>query len=139
DMGVEPFLVSSSVVAILAQRLVRIVCKECRIAHKPTDVELKEIGIDPEQLEGKQIYRAQGCEKCWKTGYSGRTGIYELLPVSDKIRTLILKNADAGVIKKAALEEGFVTLREDGAMKVLNGVTTMEEVLRVTQDDSFGN
>jgi general secretion pathway protein E len=138
DMGVEPFLVSSAVVGILAQRLVRVLCKECRMPYKPTEAELAEIGIQPAQLKGSQIFKARGCEKCWKTGYLGRMGIYELLVMSDAIRNLVLKNADANVIKKAALQEGFHTLREDGASKVLRGITTLEEVLRVTQEDSFG-
>jgi general secretion pathway protein E len=106
--------------------------------YKPTEAELAEIGIQPAQLKGSQIFKARGCEKCWKTGDLGRMGIYELLVMSDAIRNLVLKNADANVIKKAALQEGFHTLREDGASKVLRGITTLEEVLRVTQEDSFG-
>ncbi len=139
DMGVEPFLVSSSLVAILAQRLVRVLCKECRSVVKPSAAELAEIGLKPEQAARKTVYRARGCEKCWQTGYSGRTGIYELLTISEQIRSLILKQAEANVIKKVALKEGFQTLREDGAKKVLDGITTMEEVLRVTQEDTLNS
>ena len=138
DMGVEPFLVSSSLVAALAQRLIRVVCRECREAYVPDNAELLELGVDLERFAGKTIYRAKGCETCWKTGYLGRSGIYELLTVNDKIRNLILKNADGSKIKKAAMQDGLLTLREHGAEKILSGVTTIEEVLRVTQDDSFG-
>jgi general secretion pathway protein E len=135
DMGIEPFLASSSVIAIMAQRLVRIVCPDCRQKYSPGEEELREIGMDSALAGGRPLYRAIGCENCLGTGYRGRTGIFELLVVDDDIRTLILKNFDANTIKKTATEKGMLTLRQDGAKKVLRGITTIEEVLRVTQED----
>lgn len=133
DMGVEPFLISSSVLAVQAQRLMRKVCKECRVPFQAGPIELRQLGItDPTP---RTIYRAEGCEACAGTGYSGRKGIFEVLPVTDGIRELVMARADASQIKKRALEEGMHTLRQDGVRKVLAGITTMEEVLRVTQDD----
>jgi general secretion pathway protein E len=135
DMGVEPFLVSSSLVAVMAQRLIRVVCKECRETYKPTAQELKEIGIDPLAAEKATLYRAKGCAACTNTGYLGRSGIYEILPIDEVLRTLILKASDASTLKKAAVSRGMKTLRDDGALKILKGVTTVEEVLRVTQEE----
>jgi len=139
DMGIEPFLVSSSVVAILAQRLVRILCTSCKKEYTPTTPELKELGIDPSRLEGHAIYMPIGCDRCMQTGYRGRTGIYELLLVNDEIRTLVLQNVNSQVIKNKAIEGGMHTLRMDGALKVLEGITSIEEVLRVTQEDIHGD
>jgi general secretion pathway protein E len=136
DMGIEPFLVSSSVIAVMAQRLVRRVCAACRVAYEPTREELEELGIAPQRLIGRTIYRpGPGCPQCKNTGYRGRTGIHELLVVDDEIRTLVMKNADAASIRRAATARGMSTLRDDGADKVLEGTTTIEEVLRVTQED----
>lgn len=135
DMGIEPFLVSSSVVAIMAQRLVRTLCASCKKEYTPTTPELKELGIEPSQLYGHTIYIPVGCDKCMQTGYRGRTGIYELLLVNDEIRTLILQNVNSQVIKNKAIEGGMHTLRMDGALKVTGGITSIEEVLRVTQED----
>ncbi|MCB0308405.1 MAG: type II secretion system ATPase GspE [Bdellovibrionales bacterium] len=135
DMGVEPFLVSSSLVAVMAQRLARRVCKDCREPYKPTPQELTEIGITTEQAQRVVIYRAKGCSTCSQTGYRGRLGIYELMPIDETLRGLILKAADGNTIKKAAVELGMLTLRQDGANKVLEGATTIEEVLRITQEE----
>jgi len=135
DMGIEPFLASSSLIAIMAQRLVRIVCPDCRQKYSPGEEELREIGMDSALAGGRPLYRAIGCQNCLGTGYRGRTGIFELLVLDDDIRTLILKNYDANTIKKTATEKGMLTLRQDGARKVLQEITTMEEVLRVTQED----
>lgn len=137
DMGVEPFLVASSVVGIMAQRLVRTICPNCKESYKPTREELAEVGLRPEQLVDGVCYRGAGCSECQTTGYKGRTGIYELLLISDKVRQLILKNTDSNTIKKQAVAEGMTSLRDDGADKVLAGETTIEEVLRVTQEDSI--
>ncbi|MEZ4845878.1 MAG: type II secretion system ATPase GspE [Bdellovibrionota bacterium] len=117
DMGVEPFLISSSLVAAMAQRLVRRLCPVCKEAYMPTPQELKELNITPEKMKGKTIYKAKGCPSCAKTGYKGRMAIYEIMPVDDTIRSMILKNLDAGTIKKAASQNGLTTLREDGAKK----------------------
>ncbi|MGZ3480460.1 MAG: type II secretion system ATPase GspE [Myxococcaceae bacterium] len=138
DMGVEPFLVASSLTAVMAQRLVRRVCRECREAYQPTAEELKEVGLTPEAVAragNPPIYRAKGCEVCGRNGYRGRTGIYELLLVDDDIRQLALKNTDSSTIKRAGVKKGMRTLLDDGARKVLAGETTLAEVLSVTQED----
>ncbi|HVP62770.1 MAG TPA: type II secretion system ATPase GspE [Myxococcaceae bacterium] len=138
DMGVEPFLVASSLTAVMAQRLVRRVCRECREAYQPTAEELKEVGLTPEAVAragNPPIYRAKGCEVCGRNGYRGRTGIYELLLVDDDIRQLALKNTDSSTIKRAGVHKGMRTLLDDGARKVLAGETTLAEVLSVTQED----
>ncbi len=134
DMGVQPFLVASSLLALLAQRLVRVVCPDCREPYRPTPEELRQLGISPDAVT-TSVFRARGCKKCLDTGYRGRSGIYELLPVDEEIRALTLKNADSNAIRKAAVERGMRTLRDDGAEKVLAGITTIEEVMRVTQQD----
>ena len=136
DMGIEPFLVSSSVVGIMAQRLVRRVCTLCREPYLPTREELEELSISPQLMMGKEVFKqGPGCNECKRTGYRGRTGIHELLVVDDEIRTLVMKSADASSIRRAATARGMTTLREDGAEKVLAGMTTIEEILRVTQED----
>ena len=138
DMGVEPFLVASSLTAVLAQRLVRRLCHACREAHIPTAEELAEVGMTQEQVVragSPPVYRAVGCASCGQTGYRGRTGIYEFLPVDDDIRTLAIKNVDSNTIKKQAVKRGMTTLLDDGARKVLAGETTIAEVLSVTQED----
>ena len=133
DMGIESFLVTSSVLAILAQRLVRTICADCREEYTPDRESLQSIGIDPDMAEGRKFYRGRGCPSCLNTGYMGRTGIFELMMLDDRIKNLILKTSDANTIKRRAVEQGMVTLRQDGAQKVLNGITTIEEIFRVTQ------
>ncbi len=136
DMGIEPFLVSSSVIAVMAQRLVRRVCGACREPYEPSREELEELGITPQRLQGQTIYKpGPGCPQCKRTGYRGRSGIHELLVVDDEIRGLVMKQADAAAIRRAATARGMNTLRQDGADKVIAGLTTIEEVLRVTQED----
>ncbi len=133
NMGVEHFLVSSSVIAILAQRLVRRLCDECKTGYIPDEESLQNIGITPEMSAGKKIYRAEGCQGCLNTGYKGRTGIFELMVLDDAMKNLILKTSDSNTIKRRAVRQGMTSLRQTGASKVLNGITTAEEVLRVTQ------
>jgi general secretion pathway protein E len=133
DMGIEPFLVSSSVMAILAQRLVRVVCDECKEAYIADEESLDSIGITPEMAAGRNIYRGMGCSSCLNTGYRGRTGIFELMILDDSIKNLILKTSDANAIKRQAIDQGMFSLRQDGAQKVLDGISTIEEVFRVTQ------
>src|SRR3989338_6114080 len=135
DMGVEPFLVSSSVICIMAQRLVRTVCKDCARKYVPEDEELGKLGLIREDLKGRQFYRPVGCPNCLETGYSGRTGIHEILMISDPVRSEIMKGSDASTIKKVAQSGGMKTLREDAAQKILMGWTTVEEVLSITQGD----
>jgi general secretion pathway protein E len=132
DMGIEPFLVTSSVTAILAQRLVRVACKDCKEAYTPDRESLQSIGISHEMAEGRTIYRGRGCPSCLDTGFRGRTGIFELMILDEPVRNLILKTSDANAIKQKAVDQGMLTLRQDGAQKVLNGITTIEEVFRVT-------
>jgi len=132
DMGIEPFLVSSSVMAILAQRLVRVVCDDCKEAYAPHEESLESIDITPEMAAGRKIYRGKGCPSCLNTGYRGRTGIFELMILDDSIKNLILKTSDANAIKRQAVEQGMLSLRQDGAQKVLDGITTIEEVFRIT-------
>jgi len=134
DMGIEPFLVSSSVVAIIAQRLVRIICSHCKQPYSPSDEEKQKLGILTSDSK-KKIYRAGGCEKCMNTGYHGRIGIYEILHLDDEIRNLVLSRTDSSTIKQRAIQKGMRTLRGDGVRKVLEGLTTTEEVLRVTQQE----
>jgi len=133
DMGIEPFLVTSSVIAILAQRLVRTVCNECKAAYTPDEESMENIGITSEMFAGKKIYRGKGCQSCLNTGYRGRTGIFELMILDDTIKNLILKTSDSNSIKRKAIEQGMKALRQDGTLKALNGLTTVEEILRVTQ------
>jgi len=139
DLGVEPYLVSSSLIAIIAQRLVRRVCSNCREAYKPTARELKELGIGNDKLSvdlGKgEFYIGTGCEKCFQTGYRGRTGIYEILLINEEIQEMVYHRDTAGAIKRVALNAGMQTLRMDGARKAIAGQTTISEVLRVTQAD----
>jgi general secretion pathway protein E len=134
DMGTEPFLVSSSVIAIMAQRLIRVICEGCKEPYEPDEESLLTIGITPEMAAGRQVYRGLGCPACLNTGYSGRRGIFELMVFDDNIKNLMLKTSDANSIKREAVAQGMVTLRQDGAQKVLEGVTTIEEVFRVTQE-----
>jgi general secretion pathway protein E len=133
-MGIEPFLVSSSVVAIVAQRLVRLVCMTCREAYHPADEEMERLGLSMSDRP-MTLYRALGCEACMKTGYHGRMGIYEILLLDDELRNLVMTRTDSTTIKQRAIERGMRVLREDGARKVLQGLTTTEEVLRVTQEE----
>jgi general secretion pathway protein E len=134
DMGIEPFLVSSSIIAVIAQRLVRVVCSACREPHTPLAEELARLGLDPSDLTGP-VYRAKGCRQCRNTGYRGRIAINELLLMDDEIRALVMKHADASSIRRLAVSGGMKLLRQNGAERILQGQTTMEELLRVTQED----
>ncbi len=168
DMGVQPFLVASSLVALQAQRLVRRVCPHCCKPHKPLADELRNLGVDAERFfagEGAaalkapvndaqgnllplvamnkyrlpptgHLWEAVGCDECNGQGYSGRTGVYEVLEITEEVRRLAIRNADASEIKRAAIDHGMRTLRDDGAHKVLCGTTTIDEVMRVTSEES---
>lgn len=166
DMGAEPFLLRSSVIGILAQRLVRVLCPHCKYGYPAEPFELEELGLTPERMRSRAarrenpasryfprnvgggdlfeefdptrrptFYKAKGCNNCTNTGFTGRRGIYELLLVDDAVGPLILKKADSQAIKRTAQEMGMDTLRDDGARKVLAGLTTVEEVLAATQED----
>jgi general secretion pathway protein E len=131
DMEIEPFLVSSAVQAIIAQRLVRVLCPHCKEAYEAGEAQRAEAGLS-EEIPGP-IFRENGCEKCLETGYRGRTGIYEFLRMSEELKGLVLRTSDSNQINKAARAEGMVSLRMDGIRKVTEGKTTISEVLRVTQ------
>ncbi|MEN8691355.1 MAG: type II secretion system ATPase GspE [Desulfobacterales bacterium] len=132
DIGVEPFLISSSLIAVIAQRLLRTLCNDCKEAYQPDDLAFKSIGMDPERYKDRRVYRARGCENCFHTGHKGRNAIFEIMVLNEELRSLILKSHDSNVIKKRALEMNMLSLRQDGIQKLLNGVTTIEEVFRVT-------
>jgi general secretion pathway protein E len=137
DQGVEPYLVSSSLVLVIAQRLVRTICRHCHTHIPMTDewaAKLKKVGINPASMNGR-VAVGRGCEECFQSGYSGRTAIYEFLPVDEVLRTQIMDGVTASVMKRTAVERGMVTLREDGRIKIMAGQTTADEVLRVTQLD----
>jgi general secretion pathway protein E len=136
DMGIEPFLVSSSIIGVIAQRLVRTVCHDCAKKYTPTDEELGKIGLTVSDLKGRQLYRALGCPNCLETGYTGRLAIYEFMIMNDEVRAEIMKGSDASSIKKVAVATGMTTLMGDAANKVLQGLTTIEEILRVIQENA---
>jgi general secretion pathway protein E len=133
DLGVEPFLISSSLIAVIAQRLVRVLCRECREPYKPDESTVEQLGLSAEQAEGLVIYRAGACSKCFHSGYKGRVGIYEIMEMKPELQHLILKTHDSHQIKNESLRQGMTTLYQDGMEKVVQGITTIEEVLRVTQ------
>lgn len=132
DMGVEPFLVSATLEGVLAQRLLRTVCKNCRTPYEPSLSILNQLNLNPSDIGGKQFYTGNGCEKCGGSGYKGRKGIYELLDVTDPIRDLITQRAPTLVLKQKAIELGMVTLRDDGLRNIYDGETSIEEVLKYT-------
>lgn len=137
DIGIEPFLVASSVLGVMAQRLVRRLCSHCKVGYEISDQEILELGLEQSELNSRTVYRpgSSNCTHCQSSGYRGRTGIHELLIMDDPIRALILQRSDAGSIRNLALSNGFKTLRMDGARKVFSGLTSVEEVLRVTLED----
>ncbi len=132
DMGVEPFLISSTLMAVLAQRLVRTVCKKCRTPFEPTESQLSMLNLSPHDVGDKVFYYGRGCANCNDTGYKGRRGIFELLVASEPIRLLINERAPTVVIRQKAVELGMVTLREDGLRGIFDGDTTIEEVVKYT-------
>jgi type IV pilus assembly protein PilB len=132
DMGVEPFLISSTMVGVIGQRLVRTICKECRTSFEPTENQLTMLNLSPHDLGEKLFYYGRGCSVCNDTGYKGRKGIYELLVISDPIRTLINERAPSVVMRQKAIELGMITLREDGLRSIFDGDTTIEEVVKYT-------
>ena len=132
DMGVEPFLISSTLMAVLAQRLVRTTCKKCRTPFEPTESQLALLNLSPHDLGDKVFYYGRGCQACNDTGYKGRKGIFELLVVSEPIRALINERAPTVVVRQKAVELGMVTLREDGLRSIFDGETTIEEILKYT-------
>ena len=132
DMGCEPFLVAASLEGVLAQRLVRTICKECKASYEPSEAIIGQLGISPHELGDKEFFTGRGCDVCGQTGYKGRRGLYELLDVTEPIRELITDRAPSVVIKQKAVELGMNTLREDGLRNIYMGTTTIEEVLKYT-------
>jgi general secretion pathway protein E len=133
DIGVEPFLISSSVIAVFAQRLIRVLCPHCKIPCSADDISLGILGLSQEKISGRTIYKPKGCPDCIQTGYRGRIGIFEIMVLDEKIKSLIVSSHDAGTIREEASKNQFVTLREDGLGKILKGITSPEEILRVTR------
>ena len=139
EMGIEAYLVTSSVEAVIAQRLVRTICPQCKEPRGDMATMLRKLPENGFSLAGDEVlYIGRGCDYCKHTGYRGRTGIYELLLVDSTIRPLVMERAPAATIRSAACQQGMRTLREDGWTKVLQGITTVEEVLRVTRQDEWG-
>ena len=132
DMGVEPFMISSSLEGVLGQRLIRRICTNCRTPYEPTEAALAQLGLSPHEIGDKAFYYGKGCDQCNNTGYKGRKGIYELLQVTDPIREMINQRAPTVVLKQRAIELGMTTLREDGLRSIYSGDTTIEEVLKYT-------
>jgi type IV pilus assembly protein PilB len=132
DMGVEPFLISSTLAAVLGQRLVRTICPRCRTAYQPRETLLTELGLSRHEIGARNFYYGKGCEACNHTGYKGRKGIYELLKITDPLRELINERAPTVTLKEKAIELGLVTLRQDGLRSMFAGETTIEEVLKYT-------
>jgi type II secretory ATPase GspE/PulE/Tfp pilus assembly ATPase PilB-like protein len=141
DLGAESFLLASTMNAVLGQRIVRQICSSCKVDYVPPKQLVEEMKVvlgkyfpkDKENTEVK-FYKGKGCAECGDSGYLGRIGIFETLPISEKIATLVLQRADSGTMEKEAVEEGMITMKQDGYLKVLQGVTTIEEVLRVAQE-----
>jgi type IV pilus assembly protein PilB len=135
DMGIEPFLISSAIILILAQRLIRKVCMECREAIKVHPQLLIDVGVPPDEVKSFPVYKGKGCSLCNNTGYKGRVGLYEVMPMKEELKELVLSRASTSEIKKEAIRLGMKTLRQSGIAKIKEGVTTIEEVLRSTIDD----
>ncbi len=136
DIGVQPFLVASSIIGIMAQRLVRKVCPKCRVKYEPSPVLLQSIGVRPELAKKANFMKGKGCSHCGKSGYRGRMGIYELMAMTSQVRELTFKGESTASIRKLARKQGMRTLFEDGMVKAIKGLTTIDEVLRITHHDS---
>ena len=136
DMGVEPFLVSSSLECLIAQRLVRLICPDCKTPQKIPESACKDFNLNSKEKEAR-VYNGKGCPACKFSGYRGRTGIYEIIPMNETLREMVIQKASSQQIKKKAVEMGMRTLRQDGWQKITNGLTTIEEVMRVTQQEEI--
>jgi len=134
-MNIEPFLIADSLILVVAQRLIRRLCKKCAQPHALPEAALLEMGFLKSELKGLQPMKPGGCDACNKTGYKGRTALFEVMKVDDDIRTMILTRAQSREIKRKAIEKGMLTLRRSGLVKIKNGVTSVEEVVRETVRD----
>jgi type IV pilus assembly protein PilB len=132
DMGIEAFNVASAVNLVVAQRLVRRICKDCKTSHKYTDVELQSLGTEIDVLRGLPFMKGTGCDTCSGTGYKGRAGLYEVMALTPEVRRLILRGGSVAEIQEQAVKDGMLTLRMDGLKKIERGVTTLEEVVKET-------
>jgi general secretion pathway protein E len=137
DMGCEPFLIASSLLGVMAQRLVRVLCPHCKVPYEVTDPDLELLGVKREQLGQGHVYKAIGCNQCNQKGYIGRTVVSEMMLITDEVRAMILQRKDGNTIKKIATDSGMVPLRQDGIRKVLQGITTIEELVANTQADDI--
>jgi type IV pilus assembly protein PilB len=137
DLGIEPFLVTATLEGIIAQRLVRKICENCKTAFEPTDLQLKELGLSTDDVKGKQFYYGRGCSKCNKTGYRGRIAIFEIMTFNDRIRELIMSHASTTVLRTASQKSGMKLLRDNGLAAVYDGVTTIDEVVKETISESL--
>ena len=135
DMGVKPFLVASSIRAIMAQRLIRRICAKCKVPYTPTPYEMEVLKLEPDQLAKATIFKGAGCPDCSKSGYRGRQGIYEIFLIDEEVRRLVYEKVPSNVLRTRARELGMRTLREDGIRKVMAGITTPEEVISITAGD----
>ena len=134
DMGVDRMYVGSSLLCVVAQRLVKRICKDCNAPYTPTEAELVALKMEAKDIEGCNIRKGKGCDRCRKTGYAGRLGIYELMVMDDAMRDIVTRNPDVNQLRKLCREKGLVTLRQDGFDKVMKGMTTVDEILRVTEN-----
>ncbi|MFM9148506.1 MAG: GspE/PulE family protein, partial [Verrucomicrobiota bacterium] len=132
DMGLEPFLISASLEGVLAQRLLRRVCRSCKTAYEPDKDVVSMLEVDALEIAGKQFFFGKGCPECNRSGYKGRQGLFELMPINDGIRTLITQKAPTLVLKQKSIESGMRPLRDDGLRCIFDGLTTIEEVLKYT-------
>ena len=132
DLGVEPFLISATLEGVLAQRLLRTICKECKVSYNPSQSILNQLGLTSHDTQGKQFFTGGGCGRCGNSGYKGRKGLFELMDINDPLRDLIIKRAPTLTLKQKAIEMGMVTLRQDGIRSIFDGITTIEEVLKYT-------
>ena len=132
DLGLEPFLVTATIEGIVAQRLVRKVCQRCKETYTPTEEQLMQLDLTPQDIEGRQFYRGRGCDYCNQSGYRGRQAIYEIMVLDDEIRELIMQNASTQILRAEARKRGMRTLRQSGLLAIYDGITTMDEVVRET-------
>jgi type IV pilus assembly protein PilB len=132
DMGIEPFLITATVEGIVAQRLVRRICDNCKTQFEPSETQLMELQLTPDDVKDKKFYYGRGCSKCNGTGYRGRTGIFEIMVFNDEIRDLIMNQGSTGVLREAAVKNGMRLLRENGLAAIYDGITTIDEIAKET-------
>jgi type IV pilus assembly protein PilB len=132
DLGVEPFLVTATLEGIISQRLVRKICEKCKSAFEPTESQLMELGLTPEDVKGKKFHYGRGCGKCNNTGYKGRTGIFEIMVFNDELRELVMNQASTNALRAAGQRAGMRLLRDNGLAAIYDGITTIDEVVKET-------